>query len=501
LLGGISYAQTTVTLLGENFDNSEVIFSVTMSPATPTWVFVEYTTSPHNPASMSRATFTSVSAGTLAAGDQGFWLTGSATVTTQLKNVSGQFSWCAYAINVPPNAEVKANGGYTLRGTPPFTINNSITIDSYDFGPGTCITSITDLTYNPAGFLRTPPMTVTATPPATVCAGAPLTFTAAASGGTTTAMTYTWNIAGTITSTTTTTYPTALSTAGTTTYTVYATNANGCTSTVSKAGTVTVNAVPVAPANASNNTRCGTGDVTFSASTMSGCTIDWYTASSGGPTVSSATASYTTSLTAPAAATYYAQSRDTMTGCVSALRLAVPGIAYAETTKPTIEGATTIDCVPNEVTLTVIPEGADSYTWYRDANLEHISLDNKFTTNVDGTFNVVAHLKGCDLPHSDDVAINNACLPVTGCDGLYSQLTTPDATVQAARAWCQARGGDLMNYEQARCMCYNEGNLTWLPQLELLHFEGDSWYALDRNDCEAQYPQPAAGSGMCVFVR
>jgi hypothetical protein len=584
-LGGISWAQTTVTPLGEKFDTNEVIFSVTMSPATPTWVFVEYTSPPHHPASMSRATFTSVSAGTLAAGDQGFWLAGNATVTAKLNGVSGKFSWCAYAINVPPNAEVEANGGYTLRGTPPFLINGNIPVYDYNFGPGTCITSITDLTYNPAGFLHTPPMTVTATAPATVCAGAPLTFTAIATGGTTTAMSYTWSItrAGNTTSATTHTnaYITALATTGAEaytpyTYTVYATNANGCTSTVSPAGSVTVYAVPVvqkvssaticfgataalsatasnvttpatytwniqgqsqtptttstyttpgltatatytvqitnatgcastvsgagtitvyddlnpgtitssttavckdgtvsaftatapsggngtytyqwmqgsgnatgmstassftpagtylsapgtyhftrvvtsctsgtttgtytlvvhdlpgAPTNASNNTRCGTGDVTFSATTATGCTIDWYTASSGGSTVSVGTPAYTRSLTAPTAATYYAQSRNTSTGCVSASRLAVTGLAYA------IPSVTTTNaeaiCQTGAVTLTATaigsPTTANTYTWIVGASQATTTTNGTYSTTVQPgstTFHVSVTIEG-----------------------------------------------------------------------------------------------------------
>jgi hypothetical protein len=434
-LGGISYAQTTVTLLGENFDNSAVTFSVTMSPATPTWVFVEYTTHPHNPADMSRATFTSATfnpsaAGTFSASGtstaewQGFWLTNSATVTAKLKDVTGKFSWCAYAINVPPNAEEKTNGGYTLRGTPPFLINGNIPVDGYDFGPGTCITSITDLTYNPAGYLRTPPMTVTASAPATVCAGAPLTFTATATGGTTTAMTYTWMVGtepaatttantysptvsagstysvtvtnangcpstaatGTITvravPTVTTTNPaaicgtgavtlTAAASGGTTTamtytwkvgtaqaatttgntyttgtmpegaatYSVTVTNANGCVSAAAT-GTVTVNALPAAPTDASSNTRCGTGDVTFSATPAAGCTIDWFTTSDGNVTEATGTLSLIKNLTAPSNTTYYAQSRHSMSGCVSVLRLPVQATAISP-------GSIKQSCSPN----------------------------------------------------------------------------------------------------------------------------------------------------------
>jgi hypothetical protein len=230
-----------VRLLGENFNESEITFSVDMSAATPTWVFVEYTTPPlHSPASMSRATFTSVSSsGTLAAGNQGFWLENSATVTAKLSDVPYRFSWCAYAISAPPKAKVQPQGGYSLHGTPPFTINDNITVSASTFGSGTCITSFTDFTYNPGGF--TPALEVTATASeARICLGDEVTFTAIATGGTTTEMSYTWNIAGATTSTPSNTYSLVPAAVGYATYTVHATNANDCMSTVSSTGTVTV---------------------------------------------------------------------------------------------------------------------------------------------------------------------------------------------------------------------------------------------------------------------
>jgi uncharacterized protein (TIGR02145 family) len=131
---------------------------VDVGAATRTWVLVEYTTDPSpNLATMSRATFTNVSfnppeAGTtLTTENRGFWLESNATVTATLSGVSGRFSWCAYAFDVPPNAVSQPDGTYQLRGTPPFTINGDITEHSNTFGPGTCITSITDATNNPEG--------------------------------------------------------------------------------------------------------------------------------------------------------------------------------------------------------------------------------------------------------------------------------------------------------------------------------------------------------------
>jgi hypothetical protein len=345
-LGGLSsvWAQTTVKLDNENFNESAVTFTVTMGTATPTWVFVEYTTHPHNPASMSRATFTEVKCNPVAActysesspsdaNGQGFWVIKSAVVSATLTKDPGMFSWCAYAINVPPNAEVKAEGGYKLFGTPPFSINNDeFFVNSDELGAGTCITSISDLTYNPAGFLRDPPMTVTANAPATWCAESEFSFMASPVGSITNEMNYTWSIVGAGTTTTATTpdnpYTTTLATANTDpytpyTYTVYVTNANGCTSTVSEARTITVYAIPVIE-DVSSATICSglTAALSATASNVTDlATYTWYVGDYSAETTTTST--YTTpALTATASTnvTYMVQITNA-TGCTSTVAM------------------------------------------------------------------------------------------------------------------------------------------------------------------------------------
>jgi uncharacterized protein (TIGR02145 family) len=96
-------------------------------------------------------------------GHRGFWLetsgdNGSATVTATLSLADGveHFNWCVYAFDYPPNAVLQSDGTYQLRGSPPFTINGDITEYANTFGPGTCITSITDATDNPAWSIPEP---------------------------------------------------------------------------------------------------------------------------------------------------------------------------------------------------------------------------------------------------------------------------------------------------------------------------------------------------------
>jgi hypothetical protein len=233
--------------MGQNFDNGAVTFTVDVGAATPTWVLVEYTTDPSpTSAIMSRATFTDesitpLSAGTLDAEGRGFLLTSSATITAKLKDVSGRFSWCGYAFDAPPNATVNPEGGYTLRGTPPFIVNGvTLAAGETTFGAGTCMETITDFTYNPTGRIPDPPVAIVSASETEIDPGTEVTFTATASGGATNEMTYTWDIAGTETTNTTNPYSPILSTPGENTYTVRVTNANGCASTVSSAGSLCV---------------------------------------------------------------------------------------------------------------------------------------------------------------------------------------------------------------------------------------------------------------------
>ena len=60
--------------------------------------------------------------------NKGFWLNGvtgsySATITATLTNIpaNAKFNWCAYTSDCPPNVTA-ANGTYTFKGTPPFTL-------------------------------------------------------------------------------------------------------------------------------------------------------------------------------------------------------------------------------------------------------------------------------------------------------------------------------------------------------------------------------------------
>jgi uncharacterized protein (TIGR02145 family) len=121
--------------------------------------------------------------------------------------------------------------------------------------------------------------------------------------------------------------------------------------------------------------------VTFSATAPSGCTIDWYTTSSGGSLVSGTTTSYSPSLTATT--TYYAQARNTTTGCVSATRLAVTA---------TVNAVPIITRSGGAASQTVIQNAAITTITYTASNATSISRSGStFPSNLSGTTSGLVH--------------------------------------------------------------------------------------------------------------
>jgi len=106
--------------------------------------------------------------------------------------------------------------------------------------------------------------------------------------------------------------------AATTTFNVYATGSS-CSYQLTNTATVTVSDPTVTGSTPA--TRCGSGSVTVSATASSGAVVDWYAAATGGSALVSGSNSYTTTISGTT--TFYAQARNTTTGCVSAARTAV----------------------------------------------------------------------------------------------------------------------------------------------------------------------------------
>jgi hypothetical protein len=167
----------------------------------------------------------------------------------------------------------------------------------------------------------------------------------------------------------------------TTTYHAQARNTTtGCVSASRTAVTGTVGTIPDMPTSPSSHSRCGSGTVTFSAMVPADCTIDWYTALSSGSTVSDGYGATSFSRSISSRTTFYAQSRNTSTGCVSATRLAVVSTVN---TVPTITRVTS----SGAASQSVYQNTAINAIIYRTSNTATISLtvDSFLPSGVVGT--------------------------------------------------------------------------------------------------------------------
>jgi Ig-like domain CHU_C associated/Lectin C-type domain/HYR domain len=196
--------------------------------------------------------------------------------------------------------------------------------------------------------------------------------------------------------------------------------------------TVTVNPLPATPA-AGDASRCGTGTVTIAATPGSGETIDWYAAASGGAALVTGNTSFTTP-SISSTTLYYAQARNTATGCLSAARRTVTATVNAVPTNYSITGGGSYCTGGSGVAIGV--SGSDAGTTYqlfrgatsvssKPGTGSAVSFGNSI---IAGTYTVVATTSaGCpatmtgtatvsvnSLPQVSVFSGNNICSYATG---------------------------------------------------------------------------------------
>ncbi|HVU64531.1 MAG TPA: GC-type dockerin domain-anchored protein [Phycisphaerales bacterium] len=183
-------------------------------------------------------------------------------------------------------------------------------------GAGSASATVDGVTASASIGVTCPTITASVSGGGTVCAGTSSTVTVSVSGGVPPYTVTLNNGGGTLMGSSPLNF--SVSPAGQTVYSVSsATDSRGCAITASGSATVMVNPVPGAPtgAMASHRFVCPGGATTLSATAPSGSVVDWFTGSCGGTAVAGG-ASPTVNPTV--ATTYYARSRTTAGGCVSA---------------------------------------------------------------------------------------------------------------------------------------------------------------------------------------
>ncbi|MBU6158213.1 MAG: autotransporter-associated beta strand repeat-containing protein [Bacteroidetes bacterium] len=273
-------------------------------------------------------------AGTLS-GTQAICVGGSTTFTSN-GNTGGAWTTSDAAV-----ATVNSTTG-TISGVAAGTTTITYTVT----GTGGCSNATATRTVT----VTAPPNAGTLSGSQAICVGGSTTFTS--NGNTGGAWTTSNAAVATVNSTTGAISGVA---AGTATITYTVTGTGGCANATATR-TVTVNALPTLPTGI-NGSRCGTGTVSISATAGAGETIDWYAAASGGIALSNGSTSFTT----PSISTttlYYAEARNTTTGCVSASRTAVTATIN---TQPAISNQTASSEYGTATTYQIVATSAASY--------------------------------------------------------------------------------------------------------------------------------------------
>jgi hypothetical protein len=232
--------------------------------------------------------------------------------------------------------------------------------------------------------------------------------------------TFQWATAGSnIGDATSTSYTTpALNTPGTVSYSVAATNPNTqCTTTQSVS--ITVNALPSAPVSAGNVTECANAaNQNLVVSVGSGETADWYAASSSGSVLASpsnGTGVTSYSVPANATATYYAEARNSTTGCVSSSRTGVTFTTKEVPTAPTASAVSYCQGATSSSMTASTPVGSNTQNWY--------------DVSTGGT-----PLAGAPTPSTSTATTLTYYVSEVGTNGCESSRTSVTATINASPA-------------------------------------------------------------------
>jgi len=161
---GFAATCVSVKQVSTNYTNHQLTIAITRTGCndattnrSTVWVFVDYRTVNANgtKGAWTRATISATNAGSAgtvvnSGNSKGAWIYAANGTQTVMLTLSGmpantRYDWCAFATDYPPNVGAFNNNIYTLRGTPPFTINGNVTVNSKTH-TGVAITSITDAT-------------------------------------------------------------------------------------------------------------------------------------------------------------------------------------------------------------------------------------------------------------------------------------------------------------------------------------------------------------------
>jgi hypothetical protein len=324
---------------------------------------------------------------------------GQCATTTTMTITVNPLPTITGTLGVCPGSSRQLTGSGTPAASNPWTSSNPSVATVDNSGLVTGLTSgTTTITYtNANGCSITTTFTVFATPPTPTvsavdnCDG---TSILTASGFTN----FEWrNGARTVVIATGTSFIT-VNTAGT--YAVRSVGSN-CVSSFAFVNAAP-NTAPNAPTSGGDQSRCGAGNITLSATPGAGETIDWYSAASGGTLLQSGSTTYIVS----SAITVYAEARNTTSGCVSATRTAVVAtINPVPTATISAVGSTSV-CPGNTVTLNANTGSGYTYQWLKNSVNISGATGASYIASVSGSYTVIiTNSFGCVSAVSNAIAV------------------------------------------------------------------------------------------------
>jgi hypothetical protein len=166
---------------------------------------------------------------------------------------------------------------------------------------------------------------------------------------------------------------------------------------------------PAAPVSGGNITACDNSTIpSLNVTVAPNCTVDWYTAPTGGSPLLTGNTSYNAGLTVPGSYTFYAEARDNITTYVSTSRTAI-----------------TLKIIKTQFEITEI--ACSPFTWINTTYSSSGVYTNSYTSS-----------SGCDSTHVLNLTMDPVSMPsITGtsiiCQGSATTLST---TNQSGMNYC-----------------------------------------------------------------
>ena len=197
----------------------------------------------------------------------------------------------------------------------------------------------------------------------------------------------------------------------------------GCLSVIRTPVTATINQLPNT-AVVTDNSRCGPGTIIISATANNGETIDWFSSLTGGVTIGTGFSFTTPNITNTTV--FYAEVRNTTTGCISSVRIPVNAVINNVPNAPLTTGDS--KCGAGSLTLMATPGNNETIDWYDQSLGGNILLNgNSFTTPlISVTTTYLAEVRD----------LNTGCLSSIRTPVLAEIITTPNPATAVNNERC-----------------------------------------------------------------